>query len=351
MVYGWSRVSALPVYRTRIAHTERVAMSTNTKEVRRFALVISAITAISLVLAGCSSPEAQVRDKYPKTTQFVLDSFENGQYLTPFESGKAEMGLTLEAMINLSFLGKTNGDLQKQIDWVRANTDKLTSPGLKATYLVAANAVGFANDPTVSAALETLKSDISPDGRVQDINNFSYSWVVLGLIASQESELANKVAVKLITQAEVSGGYKFAKGDTTSFEAADVTALALMAVQASLGIGNSEDEAAKDFSIERSKKWLLDNLTEGTHYEAYENLDLGGTSYGTMALIAAGEDSTKLNLWLASRINKEDGGIASPYSEKKSDLFTTVQALLPLSSFTLVDVMNKINFERNKDNT
>lgn len=341
----------LSVYRTRIAHTERVAMSTNTKEVRRFALIISAITSITLVLSGCSSPQAQVVDKYPKTTQFVVDSFENGQYLTPFEPGKAEIGLTLEALINLSQLGSSAKDLQKQTDWVRANTDKLTSPGLRAQYIVASHAVGFANDSTVGNALSALKAEISPDGDIEGINNFAYSWVLLALIASQETELANKVAVRLITKAEVSGGYKYAKGDTSSFEAADVTSLALMAVKVSLGIGSAEDETAKNFSVERSKQWLLNNLVEGTHFEAYDNLDLGGTSYGIMALTSVGEDSTKLNLWLAAKINKEDAGIASPYSAKASDVFTTVQALLPLSSFTLVDVMTKINFERNKDNT
>jgi len=326
-------------------------MSTNTKEVRRFALSISAITAISLVLTGCSGPTAQVTDKFPKTTQFVLDSFENGQYLTPFEAGKPEIGLTLEAMVSLSQLGSDSEDLQKQIDWVRANTSKLGSPGLKAIYLVAANTLGFVNDPTVSATLSELKAGISANGELKDTNNFGYSWVVLALVASQEPELANKVALQLITKAEISGGYKFAQGDAASLEAADVTALSLMAMKASLGLGRSEDESAKNFSIERSKNWLLDNLVEGNHFEAYDNLDLGGSSYGTMALIAAGEDSTKLNLWLASRINKEDAGIASAYSANASDVFTTVQALLPLSSITLVDVINRINSERNKDNT
>jgi hypothetical protein len=95
---------------------------------------------------------------------------------------------------------------------------------------------------------------------------------------------------------------------------------------------------------------LLNNLVTGDHFEAYENLDLGGTSYATMALIASGQDATKVVAWLAARINKEDGGIPSPYSANASDVFTTVQALLPLSSVTLVDAMNKINSERNSAN-
>ena len=341
----------LSVYRTRIAHTERVAMSTNTKEVRRFALFISAITAISLVLTGCSAPSTQVMNKQPKTSQFVLDSFQDGQFLTPFEEGKPEMGLTLEAIANLSFLGTKTSDLQKSIDWAKANTDLLTSAGLKGAYVFTANAVGFADDATVTSTLEELKAAISEDGTIEDTNNFAYAWVIFGLVAANESVLANKVAKKLITNAEVSGGYKYTRGDTQSFESADVTAFALMAIQGTLGFGTDEDNTAKEFSISKSGKWLLNNLVKGTHYEAFENVDLGGTSYGIMALICDGQDTTKVVDWLTARINKEDGGIPSPYSAGASDVFTSVQALLPLSSLTFVDYLNEINFRRNKNNT
>lgn len=336
----------LSVYRTRIAHTERVAMSIKTKEVRRFALFISAITAISLALSGCSAPEAQVINQQPKTSQFVMDSFQDGQFLDPFEEGKPDMGSTLEAIANLSLLGYSTSDLQKQIDWVKANTTLLSSAGLKANYVYTAYVAGFANDASVVAQLQIMKDYIAEDGTVKDTNNFAYSYVLLALIAGGQNELANKVALKLISNAEVDGGYKYTKGDTESFESADVTAFALMSIQASLGLSSAEDDTAKQFSIDKSKEWLLNNLVTGDHFEAYENLDLGGTSYATMALIASGQDATKLVAWLAARIKKEDGGIPSPYSANASDVFTTVQALLPLSSVTLVDAMNKINSER-----
>lgn len=336
----------LSVYRTRIAHTERVAMSIKTKEVRRFALFISAITAISMVLTGCSAPSDQVLNQQPKTSQFVMDSFQDGQFLDPFEEGKPDMGSTLEAIANLSLLGYSTSDLQKQIDWVKVNTTLLSSAGLKANYVYTAYVSGFANDASVVAQLQIMKDYIAEDGTVKDTNNFAYSYVLLALIAGEQNELANKVALKLISNAEVNGGYKYTKGDTESFESADVTAFALMSIQASLGLSSAEDDAAKQFSIDKSKEWLLNNLVTGDHFEAYENVDLGGTSYATMALIASGQDATKLVAWLAARINKEDGGIPSPFSANASDVFTTVQALLPLSSVTLVDAMNKINSER-----
>jgi len=330
-------------------------MSTNTKEVRRFALFISAITAISMVLTGCSAPSAQIVNKQPKTSKFVMDSFQDGQFLDPFEEGKPDMGLTLEAIAYLSVLGYSKSDLQKQIDWVIANTPLLTSAGLKASYVYTANVAGFSSDPSVAAELQLLKESISTDGTVKDTNNFAYSYVVLALIAAEQNELADTVALKLISNSEISGGYKYTKGDTQSFESADVTSFALMSIQASLGLGSEESDTAKKFSVNKSRDWLLNNLGTLDHFEAYENVDVGGTSYAIMALKSTDQDATKLVAWLTARIKKEDGGIPSPYSANaseadSSDVFTTVQALLPLSEVTIADVVKKISAERTNTN-
>lgn len=342
VVYGWSRVSTfLPVYRTRIAHTERVAMSTKTKEVRRFALLIAAITSISLSLAGCSSP-AEVLDKNPATSKFVLNAFHDGQFLDPFEDGKADMGLTLEGITSLSTLGYSQADLEKPINWVKSNTSILGSPGLKANYVFTSYVAGFSEDPSVVAQLQIMKDAIAADGTVKDTNNYSYGYIVFALLASGKTDLANQVALKMISNAEVSGGYKYTRGDTQSFESADVTSMSLMAIQATLGLGSEEDETAKKFSIEKSRDWLLNNLVSGEHYFAWDNYDLAGTSFGTMALISTNQDATKPQAWLASRINQKDSGIPSPFSGEVSDVFTTVQALLPLSGITFADVLDKV---------
>jgi hypothetical protein len=326
-------------------------MSTNTKEVRRFALFISAITAISLAISGCSSQTAQVIDQQPKTSQFVLDSFQDGEFLTPFEAGKAEMGLTLEALVNLSTLGYTEEQLKPAIDWATSNTSLLTSAGLKATYVFTAHAAGFGDHPTVPSVLFDVKAEIDSEGFVADTNNFAYSWVILALMASEDTDLANQVALQLINNAESTGGYKYTKGDTQSSEAADVTAFAVMAIKSTEEFGSAEDKTAKQSANEASLAWLQDNLLEGTHYDSYGANDLAGTSYGAMALIASDVDATKLVEWLAAQINATDSGIPSAYSEGASDVFTSVQALLPLSSLTFIDVLNKINNEANKDNS
>jgi len=324
-------------------------MSTNTKEVRRFALFISAITAISLVLSGCSSNSADVLNVQPKTSQFVLDSFQDGQFLDPFEEGTPDMGLTLEAIANLHVLD-SKADLQKAIDWVLSNTELLTSPGLVANFVYTAYVADFATDPSVATQLQILKEQIAADGTVQDTNNFAYSYVILALIAAEEKELANKVALKLIDNAETTGGFRYTKGDTQSMESADVTAFALLSINASLGLGSEEEESAKELSIGNSRDWLLDNLVSEDHFEAFDNVDLSGTSYAFMALTTAGEDATKLQTWLTDRIQSTDGGIPSPYSGGASDVFSTVQALLPLSGVTLAPVLNIINTQRTSTN-
>jgi hypothetical protein len=321
-------------------------MSTKTKEVRRFALLIAAITSISLSLAGCSSP-AEVLDKNPATSKFVLNAFQDGQFLDPFEEGKADMGLTLEAITNLSTLGYSQAELEKPINWVKSNTSILGSTGLKANYVFTSYVAGFSEDPSVVAQLQIMKDAIATDGTVKDTNNFAYGYVVFALLASGKTDLANQVALKMISNAEVSGGYKYTRGDTQSFESADVTSMSLMAIQATLGLGSEEDETAKQFSIEKSRDWLLRNLVGGEHYFAWDNYDLAGTSFGIMALISTNQDVTKPQAWLAARINKEDSGIPSPYSGEASDVFTTVQALLPLSGVTFVDVMKKVEAGRN----
>ncbi len=263
--------------------------------------------------------------------------------MTPFEAGKAEMGLTLEALVNLSTLGYTEEQLKPAINWVTSNTDLLTSAGLKATYVFTAHAAGFGDHPTVPSVLFDVKAAIDSEGFVADTNNFAYSWVILALMASQDTDLANQVALQLTKNAESTGGYKYTKGDSQSAEAADVTAFAVMAIKSTEEFGSADNKSVKQAATEKSLAWLQDNLVEGTHYVSYGANDLAGASYGAMALIASGIDATKSVEWLASQINATDFGIPSAYSEGASDVFTSVQALLPLSSLTFIDVLNKIN--------
>lgn len=318
-------------------------MSTNNKEMRRFALVIALVTAISLALTGCSTA-GYGTDSSPKTSKYVLDKFDNGQFLAPFREGSPEIGISLEAMTHLSALGYDKKKQQAAIDWSINNTDRLTSPGLKATYIFTAHALGFASDPGVKPLLEELKKSISNEGVVKDTNNFSYSWVIFALLASDEKELANKVAMKLSTFSELNGGYKYQQGDPESMDTADVTGFSIMALKATEGLGTSEDEAAKTFAISKAKAWLKNAIVENNHWTSYNDLDVSGTAYAIMALTSLGEDVSDEVKWLNTRVNATDGGIIAPWTEPGSDVFSSAQALLALSKLSFIDVLkHKVN--------
>ena len=317
-------------------------MSANTTGVRRFALVTAIISSIALVLSACSS-ESYGKDSHPATSKFVFEKFNNGQFLDTFTPGEPEEGITLEAMAHLSALGYDKSKQEKAISWAKANTASFDSIGLKAEYIFTAHSLGFADDATVRTAAEEVKSGIAEDGTVIG-NNFVYSWVIFALLAEEESELANRVALKLTTLAEISGGYKYTQGDTQSETATDVTSFAAMALNASLGTGSESDESAKEFAIDKSKAFVMGTMVDGNHWNAYGDVDVSGTAYGIMVLLSLGEDSKEAHDWLKSRINSEDGGVIAPWTDPSSDTFSTAQSLLALSSLSFIDVLNhKVN--------
>ncbi len=315
-------------------------MSRNTTGMRRFALVTVIISSIALAVSACSS-ETQFKDSHPGTSKFVFEKFNNGEFLDTFTPNEPERGITLEAMAQLSALGYDKTKQEKAVAWVKANADSLDSIGLKAAYIFTAHALGFAEDETVKSAAEDLKAGIASDGTL-DGNNFVYSWVIFALLAEDEKTLANTVAIKLTTLAEVNGAYKYTQGDTQSDAATDVTSFAIMSLKASLGTGSESDETAKELSIEMSKTFVLETIVDENHWNAYGDVDISGTAYGIMAMNSLGIDSMNAHDWLKSRINSEDGGVIAPWTDPSSDTFSTAQSLLALSHLSFVDVLNRL---------
>jgi len=316
-------------------------MSTTTTGMRRIAFLLPIITVATLLLASCSSSSFG-SDPIPKTSKFVFDKFNGGEFLDPFTADKPEAGITLEAMAHLSALGYDSTKQAKAIAWAKANTAEFNSIGLKATYVFTAHALGFADDETVRAAAEEVASGVGSDGTLEGSNNFVYSWVTLALVAEDEKELANKVAVHLSTLSEQDGGYKYVQGDpqnTTTLVAADVTSFALMAMKASLGTGSSTDEAAKEFAVSKAKTYLSASVVDGTHWTSYGDADVSGTAYAIMALSVMEIDVTAELAWLASRISPADGGVSAPWTEPAGDTFSSAQSLLPLAKLSFLDIL------------
>ncbi len=318
-------------------------MSTTNTGMRRFALIVPVFTALTLLLASCSG-SSYGSDPIPKTSKYVLDKFNGGEFLDMFTAGKPESGITLEAMAQLSALGYDKNKQAKAIEWAKSNTELFDSIGLKATYVFTAHSLGFADDATVRKAATEVVAGVGDSGVLPGSNNFVYSWVIFALLAEDKKELANQVALKLSTLSETDGGYKFVQGDPKSSPAADVTSFALMAMKASLGTGDSTAEATKEFAVSKAKTWLISNETDGTHWSAYGDTDVSGSAYAIMALIAMDVDVTAAHDWLKSRVSPTDGGVSAPWTEPAGDPFSSAQSLLPLAKLSFIDVLkHKVN--------
>lgn len=301
-----------------------------------FVFALTLITA--LTLSSCSS-SGYGTDANPKTSKYLLDNFVSGEYLDPFGTNSPDVGATMEALVQLSGVGNQD-KLTKSVEWLKSNTDLLKIPGLKGTYLFTARALGFSDDPTVAKELAELKKSIAEDGTVADTNNFSTCWVILGLVASGETDLANRVASKLVFLSEADGGYKYIKGDPDSNAAADVTGFAIMAFKATESLGTSEDQAAKSFAIGKAKNWLIANREPGQFWLGYGDLDISGTAYATMALGSVGEKIDDSVKWLQTQVNDKDGGVVAPWNAPDSDIFSTTQSILAMSKLNFIDVLN-----------
>lgn len=315
---------------------ERVAMSTITKIRKVLFFTITAFTV--LLLTACSSG-GYGKDLSPQTSKFVFDNFTESKFFDPFETSKGDVGSTMESLVQLTGVGYTKETLNKSIMWLTENTNLLSSPGLVAQYIFTAHAVGFQDDPSVATQLETLKKIISADGSVPAINNFSYSWVVLGLLAADEKELAQLVAKKLFSFIEPDGGLKYAFGDVNSLAATDVTAFALMSFKAVEKLGTAEDQAAMTLAINRTKNWLMASRDPGYFWLTEGDVDISGSAYAIMALSSVGENVEDSVKWLRSQIIG-DGGIATPWSAPDSDLFSSNQSILALSNLNFIDTLN-----------
>jgi len=318
-------------------------MSSNSAKKGRLALVIPLVTAITLLISACSSNSYGV-DPIPKTSKYVFDKFKGGEFLDAFTPDQPEVGITLEAMTQLSVLGYDKTKQEKAIAWAKNNTELINSVGLKANYVFTAHALGFSQDSTVRTAASDVLADVGESGTLSTNNNFVYAWVIFALLAEDQKEMANQVALQLSSLSEPEGGYKYAQADPQTAIAPDVTAIALLAMNATLGSGDEAAEAAKEFAISKAKNWLTSNVTELSFWSSNGGPDVSGTSYAIMALNALDVDVTMQTEWLKTRINPTDGGITAPWTEPKSDVFSSAQALLALSKLSFIDVLkNKIN--------
>ena len=314
-------------------------MST-TKKMRA---VISVLTAglITFTLTACAGGYGS--NSNPKTSEYLYSKFSNGEFVDPYETGKGDVGVTLESMIQLSAVGYDKSKFTKAINWLAKNESLIKTPGLQAEYVFAAHALDFSTDKVVVKKLKQLKSSIDADGAAPDTNNFSYCWVILGLMAAGEKELANTVALHLATQNEETGGYKYIYGDKKSEEAADVTGFVVQAIKSTINTGDGYDEATKMLVAGRAKVWLNKNKQDGDHWNSFGTYDISGTAYAAMAYRTLEQDSSPYADYLKSKIDKKTNGVIASWTEPDADVFSTSQAILALNNLNFIDILkNKV---------
>ena len=313
-------------------------MSTTNK--LRTVIVFAIASALTITLASCSL-SGYGKDSNPKTSQWLYSQLKNGEYVDQYDDGQADIGITMETMIQLSGVGYDKSKFTKAIAWLKKNQKLIKTPGLKAEYIFTARALDFFDDKTVQKKLKELKSVIAADGTVPDTNNFSYCWVIYGLLAADEKDLANKVSLVLANQFEESGGYKYIYGDFSASEASDVTGFVAMTLKLTSVLGNETDQSMKTFVAGRAKVWLNKNKIDGDHWTSFNEIDPSGTAYAAMAYRTWENDTNPYSEWLKKQVNPKDGGIISPWSDGLSDVFSTSQAILALNNLNFTDILKQ----------
>jgi hypothetical protein len=293
-------------------------------------LLIAIALVTSLALSGCA-PKETVE---PATANFLAGKFvttDAGTYLEGFTPGKADPGFTLEAIAQLSEAPSI--DLSAAKKWALETSDAVLNEdgsynlGLAAKWLFVSKLVEFDNTKLRDEVTEKLTAlwTTSADPSVV-ANTFDAAWQTLALKAVGKDVEAASAAESLFFSRRSDNGWGADTTSATTASSTDATAIALMAF-----IATSNQEAA-----DVAKAWLQANMV-ADHYEAWGDVDVNGTAYATMALQAAGEDVTKLQAWLKSKV-VEDGGLETPWSGGKGDTFATAQAYLPLIGLNYVDL-------------
>jgi hypothetical protein len=293
-------------------------------------LLIAITLVTSLALSGCA-PKETVE---PATANFLAGKFvttDAGTYLEGFTPGKADPGFTLEAIAQLSEAPSI--DLSAAKKWALETSDAVLNEdgsynlGLAAKWLYVSKLVEFDNAKLRDEVTEKLSAlwTTSADPSVV-ANTFDAAWQALALKAVGKDVEAASAAESLFFSRRSDNGWGADTTSATTASSTDATAIALMAF-----IATNNQEAA-----DVAKAWLQANMVTD-HYEAWGDVDVNGTAYATMALQAAGEDVTKLQSWLKSKV-VEDGGLETPWSGGKGDTFATAQAYLPLIGLNYVDL-------------
>ncbi len=350
--------------RTQIAKCERFQMFETKSGLRKIATLV---VAAALIITANTPANAAV--KYPKTVSYLAAQFVEGKYVVGFTPGKADFGMTLEAMLQLLAAGR---DAKAQAAAVNYNLkssatvgswenkvgalyspDKRFNSADAGKYLFTVGAFKLNSNSTAKSVLATVKKHIAGDGSILAVpdnsvapsqNIYTSAWLVLGLRAMKENALAQKVAVNL-TKFSIAktGGFADNQTDATSGASPDATGLALQALASVKGIGAKAEESKKNAIISSSRAWLASTAQKdaaGRFFNSWGEWSANSTAYAAMGLRASGSNIADYSKWLTSKISTADSGIqAGSWTAGAGNPYATIQGYVALIGKSYLDLL------------
>ena len=314
---------------------------------RIIALSSAAATVVVLVILLVLSLGG-TQSKHLATAEFLKSQFVLGEYLEGFSPGVPEYGFSLEAVAQLSQTREIDSTaaisflLESEPDFLYSAETGEIIPGLAGKYLFASKVTGAANGAQTQTVVGSLSEVIQEDGTLSltEASTFDYAWMTLGLYAQDQKDMARSVSAVLATLAREDGGFGFDNSEFTTTSSTDATAMAIMALALTKDL-DAELTADKQRAIDFALGYLDANLVDGSHFVAFDAVDINGTALALMAYIAArGELNESVQAFLVEQI-QEDGGIGSPWVENAGDRFATSQGYLALEGKSYLTLLGK----------
>jgi hypothetical protein len=314
---------------------------------RIIALSSAAVTVVVLAILLVLSLGG-TQSKHLATAEFLKSQFVLGEYLEGFSPGVPEYGFSLEAVAQLSQTREVDSTaaisflLESEPDFLYSAETGEIIPGLAGKYLFTSKVAGAANGAQTQTVVGSLSEVIQEDGTLSltEASTFDYAWMTLGLYAQDQKDMARNVSAVLATLAREDGGFGFDNSEFTANSSTDATAMAIMALVLTKDL-DAELTADKQRAIDLALGYLDANLVEGSHFVAFDAVDINGTALALMAYIAArGELNENVQAFLVAQI-QEDGGIGVPWVENAGDRFATAQGYLALEGKSYLSLLGR----------
>jgi hypothetical protein len=323
-------------------------MGTKKSGLRSNATIVAAGLVLVLLALVLVSNVMGNRPKHLETAKFLSAQFIEGKFLEGFTPGMPEYGFSLEALSQLSAAREIDKSaaieflLQTQPDYLLVAETTQLQPGLTGKFLYASKVAGATNRPIVDDLIERISQQISDSGQLNSAtaSTFDYSWLILGLYAQDQKELAAKLALTLAQTARSDGGFGFDVTEATTESSTDATAMAIMALELTKNT-IAETTSQKQAAIDAGLLYLMSNIVEGSHFVAYEAEDVNGTALALMAFHSTEQPNLEpIHRWLESKI-EADGGLGSPWVEGVGDKYATAQGYLALEGKSYLDLLGR----------